>query len=269
LIWDRIRVYDENKEWFVAVEQGNTDVVATLLNDVDLARLRLDEGADPGSGEYTYHGTVLMNAAALGYCEMVCLLLDRGANMEATDDLGQTALIVAADAGRVEIAALLIDRGAKIDAVDWCGGSALARAAIQNRLDVVALLQSRGAERGIFDAVALDDQDLVAVMLREGCDPDKDSLGFGRLPLLAARRGNVAIVRLLLDHGSLHYRDLDDHSLLAEASEHGHVEVVKLLIGRGADLHAVGKDGRTPLVWAIENGHEAVVTRPKQAGALR
>jgi uncharacterized protein len=242
---------------------------AVLLNAVDLAQRRLDEGADPGTGDYTYYGAVLMNAAELGYREMVKLLLDRGANTEATDDLGQTALIVAADAGRAEIVSLLLDRGASIDTVDWCGGSALARAAIQNRRDVIALLLSRGAERGIFDAVALNDEALVEEKLGEDADANKHSLGFGRPPILAARRGSVAIVRLLLEHGAVHCDDLDDHSLLAEASRHGHLEVVQLLIERGADLHTVGKDGRTPLALATENGKDAIVNCLRRAGAMQ
>jgi ankyrin repeat protein len=160
-----------------------------------------------------------MNAVELGFGEMVDLLLDRGANTEATDDLGQTALILTAAAGRVEILMILIDRGANIDTVDWCGGSALAHAAIQSRLEVVALLLSRGAKRSIPDAVALDDESLVKEELHDGADVDKIYFGCGRLPMLAARRGNVAIVRLLLDHGAVFYDEhFDDHILMITAS---------------------------------------------------
>ena len=166
MIDELFRALDANKDWFEAVEQGNTELIVAML-----AR-----GADVNAGDLSktsalmtvvknrrvdYFGTILMNAAELGYSEMDDLLLDRGANTEGTDDLGQTALIVAADAGRLEIVTLLVDRGAKIDTVDWCAGSALAHAAIQNRLDVVALLLSRGADRGIADAVALNDEALV------------------------------------------------------------------------------------------------------------
>ena len=66
---------------------------AVLLNDVELARARLDEGADVDTGEGTYHGPLLKIAAELGYLEIVDLLLDRGADIEATDDLGQRGLL--------------------------------------------------------------------------------------------------------------------------------------------------------------------------------
>jgi ankyrin repeat protein len=63
--------------------------------------------------------------------------------------------------------------------------------------------------------------------------------------------GNPEIVRLLLDRGASHFLDWrDHHSLLAEASKQGHVEVARLLIEDGAALHAIGWDELTPLAWA-------------------
>jgi ankyrin repeat protein len=40
--------------------------------------------------------------------------------------------------------------------------------------------------------------------------------------------------------------------------KNGHEAVVKLLLEKGAELESKDKDGRTPLSWAAENGHEAV-----------
>jgi uncharacterized protein len=97
---------------------------AVLMNDIGLARARLDEGADPNANRGTYHGPLLTLAAVRGYLTMVEILLDFGADIEATDDLGQTPLICAARSGRTEVVSLLLDRGADIEAVDWFGKSA-------------------------------------------------------------------------------------------------------------------------------------------------
>jgi ankyrin repeat protein len=86
---------------------------AVMMNDVSLARALLDEGADPDSGEGLYEGPILMIAAGLGYLELVDLLLDRGANIEATDDLNQTALKLAEECGQLAVVGRLIDGGAK------------------------------------------------------------------------------------------------------------------------------------------------------------
>ena len=96
---------------------------AVLVNDVQLARVRLNQGADPNTGRDLYEGPLLKIAAELGYLEIVKLLLDRGADLEATDDLGQRALMREAHYGRLEIVSCLLDQGAEINAVDWTGQS--------------------------------------------------------------------------------------------------------------------------------------------------
>jgi ankyrin repeat protein len=247
---------------------------AVLLNDVELARARLDGGADVDTGEGTYHGPLLKVAAELGYLEIVDLLLDRGADIEATDDLGQKALLSAARFGRSEVVRRLLDRGADIDAVDWSGQSALSNSAVEGHSDTFDLLLSRGARRGIVDALVLNDiallEDLLNKELR--CDSAVDWLSDGRvrLAMLAAGRGNMAIVRLLLDWGAAHFQERhDDHTLLAEAARHGHIDVAQLLVDRGADLHAVGRDGLTPLAWAVREGQDEVARILKLAGAVR
>ncbi len=118
---------------------------AVLLNDVDLARERLDEGSDPNTGEWSYDGPLLMIAAQLGHLAVVNLLLDRGANIEATDDLGQRSLMSAAGHGQTEVVRRLIERGAAINEVDWSNLSALSHARRAGHQGLVELLLRAGA----------------------------------------------------------------------------------------------------------------------------
>ncbi|MDG3004835.1 ankyrin repeat domain-containing protein [Paludisphaera mucosa] len=198
---------------------------AVWLGDVELARARLDEGADVDAGRGSYDGPMLMIAAGFGPLEMVDLLLSRGADVEAMDDLGQRPLTRAAHCGRVEVVLRLLEYGANIDAVDWFGRSSLAYAALEGRRAVYDVLLSQGARRGPIDTLVVEDMSL--------------------------------------------FDQYDGHSLLAEAARCGRVDVVKTLIDRGADFHAVGRDGLTPLEWAVREGRDEVADVLRRAGAVR
>ena len=68
-------------------------------------------------------------------------------------------------------------------------------------------------------------------------------------------------MKLLLEKGAeLESEDKDyGQTPLWWAAENGHEAVVKLLREKGAELESKDKNGRTPLWWAARNGHEAVV----------
>lgn len=239
---------------------------AVMLNDFELARIRINEGADVDAGRGRYHGPLVMIAAKLGYVDMVRLLLDRGADIELTDDLGATALMGAARTSNLEIVRLLLDRGADVNHDDWSDQTPLSEAAVAGHRAIVDLLLARRATRSLLDAVALDDPVLVATLLGRGADPNHLYYGNGRLVSYAVRHGNAEIVRLLLNASAGHYHEgSDDRPLLAEAALLGHLDVVRLLIARHADLHAVGEDGLTALVLAKREGHEHVVRCLEQA----
>jgi ankyrin repeat protein len=61
----------------------------------------------------------------------------------------------------------------------------------------------------------------------------------------------------------------DDYSQtpLSWAAENGHEAVVKQLIEKGADMESKDEDGQTLLSLAAENGHEAVVKQLLEKGA--
>lgn len=84
----------------------------------------------------------------------------------------------------------------------------------------------------------------------------------------AARRGDAAAVTKLLDEGvDVNTKYRYGATALSYAADHGRLEVVRILIGRGADVNV--KDsfyGATPLTWAAS---PAQTRKPEHAEIVR
>lgn len=77
----------------------------------------------------------------------------------------------------------------------------------------------------------------------------------------AVEQGDVAIVRQELDTAHFDVDVADEHgrTALIKASKHGHLDIVQLLIERGADVNARDNRGTNALYWASSKGHTAIV----------
>lgn len=73
--------------------------------------------------------------------------------------------------------------------------------------------------------------------------------------------GHKAVVQLLLDTGKVEAdaKGKDSRTPLSWAAEKGHEAVVQLLLENKVEADAKDWRRRTPLWWATKNGHEAVV----------
>lgn len=70
------------------------------------------------------------------------------------------------------------------------------------------------------------------------------------------------VIRLLLNTGKVDAdsKDGDGRTPLLLAAQNGHEAVVKLLLDTSkVDADSKDRDGQTPLLWASQNGHEVVV----------
>ncbi|EFY90700.1 Pfs, NB-ARC and Ankyrin domain protein [Metarhizium acridum CQMa 102] len=79
---------------------------------------------------------------------------------------------------------------------------------------------------------------------------------------LAEKGDEAMIVAFLLasDKGDLESRNNDERTPLSWAAEKGHEAVVELLLDTGrANVEAKDTVGQTPLSWAAQNEHETVV----------
>lgn len=88
---------------------------------------------------------------------------------------------------------------------------------------------------------------------------------------IAAAEGNITLVRSLLAHGgSPNAEGVDGNSTaLVDASAGGYLQIVQLLIDRGADVNRANSRGQTALQAAREAKHNSVIQLLIKAGAKK
>ncbi|CAK9019884.1 unnamed protein product [Durusdinium trenchii] len=89
----------------------------------------------------------MFSAAALGYLEVVRMLLEAGAEKNAATQDGETALMAAARDGHLEVVQVLLEAGAEKNAATQDGETALMAAARDGHLEVVQVLLKAGADK--------------------------------------------------------------------------------------------------------------------------
>ena len=213
-------------------------------------------------------------AAGLGRPEAVAAFLRADpALVHARGGDGQTPLHFAATP---EIAALLLDAGADIESRDVDHGSTPAQYAAGERPDVCRFLLGRGAQSDIFMLCALGDADAVRecveadpTLLRARADRGPHNphptpgehiyvykIGGDATPLMVASRfGHRALAEALLALGAQVNAHEGNATALHQAAWGGHADMVRFLLGRGADPTREDKEYHsTPAGWAEHNG---------------
>lgn len=219
----------EDSVRFHASERERQAVVASASDPV----VRLASGLDQQ----------LIRAA--GRADVVALrqLIKDGAQVNAVDEWGNTALLLAAREGDVETARALLRAGAD---VDGRGGplTPLGQAALRGHTHMVRLLLRSGAR---VDARGLNEH----------------------TPLMnAAKLNHSEVVGLLLKAGAnTQVKDRTGAGLLQVTINDNLPQVMTVLLGHGLDPNQPDADGLTPLYWAHQLKRETLAQQLVQAGA--
>ncbi len=240
--------------------------------------------------------TPLLFAARENCLACLPVLLEAGADINATTPDGISAAVLALINGHFDVAGALVEAGIDPNLADYTGRTALYAAidfntmvksnrpapkVLENRLtglDVAGLLLDHGA----------DSNPLLKRLppYRAKLDRGNDGmLGAGTTPFLrAAKAGDVPAMNLLLEHGAdptLGPTRSGINPLMAAAglgtsesdstgrqkTQAQAIEAIQLLLNRGLDINAQAKDGQTAVHGAAMQGYDDVIRFLASKGA--
>ena len=126
--------------------------IAVTQNDLEMLKLALAQGANPGAVTGPYDGTALISAAHLGHVEMVKALIEAKAPLDHVNALGWTALLMAVvlgngDKDHVATVEALVNAGADTEIKDRGGLTALAHARARKYTDMVKILEAASGRK--------------------------------------------------------------------------------------------------------------------------
>jgi ankyrin repeat protein len=202
---------------------------AVRADDLETAALLIRAGANVSAANRD-GATPLLLASVNGNAAMIETLIKAGADPNAPlTKYGDTALMMAARTGKIDAIKVLLDRGAQVNAKEtWGDTTALMWAVSERHPDAVKTLMEHGAD----------------VNARSNFVPSTTGRGFEGTTPVAPQPGQAAE-----EHAS---------GLLTPlmfAAREGDLESAHLFVAAGADVNAIGGDGKDVLGLAIFNGN--------------
>ena len=261
-------------------------MMASRTGAVDAMTVLLKAGADVNATETLRGTTALMWAAAQSHPAAVKLLIDHGADVALRSKsaaLGRTAYL--APTARQRASQLVNENGGATR-----GRPARERAAAQDLDDRDFFVRRQNADGGGLTALVFaareGDLESARILITGGADVNQVTQ-YGWTPLLTATQNrHYALATFLLEHGAdpnrannggwtplylaTDNRNIEAGDYPVRAGDLDHLDFIKTLLARGADVNARAKDStetRTifTMQWLYEDGATAFL-RAAQSG---
>ena len=304
---------------------------AANLHSLSLVNLLVEKGAQIDAKDP--HGlTSLQYATKNGRLEVVKLLIEKGAQIDVKDKNGLTLLHDAVKRNSLELVKLLVEKGAETDVTNNSNETPLMSAVIQKSLEVAKYLMGswatmpntyveykdpgltllhwalfyNKADKGgslelynlLLDRPEIDAKDtngltplenaikngwseMAKLLIKQGAQMDtKDIHGLTPLQNIAKNLDScngyeygalglgsifsrIDLVELLVEKGAqINAKDRDGltplHDAVKRGSEPGSLELVKILVEKGATIDIINNNNETPFYLAKKHKHEEI-----------
>jgi ankyrin repeat protein len=244
---------------------------AIIKGNIEIVKLLLDKGAHINARDNHFNETPLFIAAKTGKQKIVELLLEKGADVTISDKNNYTPLYIAAKNGYTEIVQLLLDnKNIEIDSETIALMNAnLIKKLIIDLIDVkIKQLEEKNIQEQINIALLNNDKIEINNILVSGYDINTQNVLGDTLLYKASKKGLLDIVKLLLDkNADVNIKNNLGETPLFIASQNGYLGVVNALLNKGADVNIKNILGETPLFIASKNDRLDIVNALLNKGA--
>lgn len=254
---------------------GNTPLMLSLLREsLDIAYALIVAGASIEIGEkFKWQRKPIHLAARIGDLKLVKEMVSRCPKcVHSVDAMLFTPLHWAAMKGLLEVVHYLVESGAHLNVRDDQGRTPLHRAADSDRLDMVCLLIKEGALVNLQDnfgwtplyqSIVCAQLDMVNQLLDFGANVFvRDIYGMTPLHVACGRKvpRNLKVMqKTSTDFYTRGFRSATDAVQKAVSICESDLPLVEILLDFGADVNAIGGDGRTPLRIAADAGNKEII----------
>lgn len=185
--------------------------------------------------------------------ETVRILIEAGADVNALDVTGNTAIMLGTLFGGPPMIDFLVSSGAHVNKRNFGGFTALAFAAKAGRADCIAALLAAGAS-----CRAINYGGETPLVLAAGCQVVQADAAAAAVAAVLAGGGAEALID---------QQDASGQTPLIAAARMGHEEVIELLLSRNAAVNKCTVGGVTALMAAVESSSAGACKRLVAAGA--
>jgi ankyrin repeat protein len=232
---------------------------AVQANDVDMAELLLGAGARVSAAN-RFGATPMFVATTNGNAAMIELLLKAGADANAViSSSGDTPLMMVARSGKTDAVKVLLDHGANVNAKEaWGATTALMWAISERHSEAAKLLIDHGADVNakssfVPSASGRGFEGTTPVAAKPNQSIEEFASGWMTPLMFAAREDDLDSARFLISAGAdVNAVGADGKDALALALFDGSYDVATLLIDSHANVNHADAQRFTPLFWSVD-----------------